>query len=222
MRAGYIRCSTTRQDLESQEHILKDWAEKNKQEIILYKDFAVSGKTTEREGIDKLLIDAENKLFDGVVVVELSRIGRSIGFIHNTIERLSKLGIKVILAQTNTELNSNSVEGVALLGGLALASAVELKLIEERNKRGRDKIKRDKIKVGRKPAEEREKNPVNLQAVLSFREQGKSIRKTAELLNTSAPTIMRMLRRYDNGHKRNVTQSNQNGIETGQNSNSVT
>jgi len=217
--AGYLRCSTNRQDLESQEKVLTDWAKRNDTSLILYKDFAVSGKTTEREGINKLIAAAEKKEFDCVVVAELSRIGRSIGFIHQTIERLNKLNIKVILAQTGTELNSSSVEGVALLGGLALAAAVELKLIEERNKRGRDKIKRLNIKVGRKPSEEKN---INLKAVLEFREQNKSIRETAKLLNTSAPTIMRMLRRYDNGHKCNVTELNQNGVKIGQNNGGVT
>ena len=204
--AGYIRCSTNKQDLESQMHQLTTWAERGNHSIILYKDFAISGKTTEREGISKLLIDAEKKQFEAVAVVELSRIGRSIGFIHTTIERLKLLNIKVILAQTNTVLNSDSVEGVALLGGLALASAVELKLIEERNRRGREKIKRDRIKVGRKPSEMK---GVNLEAVIEFRRQGKGIRQTARLLNTSPPTIMRMLRRYEDAHKRNVTETNQ-------------
>lgn len=216
---GYIRCSTNRQDLESQEHQLQEWAKRYSHEIVFYKDFAISGKTTEREGINKLLQDAEERRFEAVAVIELSRIGRSIGFIHTTIERLNKLNIKVILAQTNTELNSSSVEGVALLGGLALAAAVELKLIEERNKRGREKIKRDKIRVGRKPSEEK---GVNLEAVIAFKGQGKGIRQIAKLLNTSPPTILRMLRRYEDGHKRNVTISNQNPNETAQKTTSVT
>lgn len=204
MKAGYIRCSTNKQDLESQENLLKDWAKRNNQEIILYKDFAISGKTTQREGIDKLLIDAEKKLFDGVVVVELSRIGRSIGFIHNTIERLNKLNIKVILSQTNTALNSQSVEGVALLGGLALAAAVELKLIEERNRRGREKIKRDRIKVGRHEKE------LSLEAIKLMRAKGMGLRSIGKELGTTAATIMRRLRSLESGHKLNVLQSNQN------------
>lgn len=211
--AGYLRVSTNRQDLESQEYQLKEWAAKYNHELVLYKDFAISGKTTQREGINKLLLDAESKLFDAVVVIELSRIGRSMGFIYQTIEKLNKLGVKVILSQTNTELNSNSVEGVALLGGLGIAAAVELKLIEERNKRGREKIKRDNIKVGRKRAEDK---GINLNAVLEFRKQGKGIRETARLLNTSAPTIMRMLRRYEDGHIRNVSISNQKDNKTDQ------
>jgi len=218
MKAGYIRCSTNKQDLESQENLLKNWAAKNNEEIKIYRDFAISGKTTEREGITQLLQAADKKEIDGVVVVELSRIGRSVGFIHTTIEKLNKMGIKVILAQTNTELNSSSVEGVALLGGLALAAAVELKLIEERNRRGREKIKRENIKVGRKRAEDKN---INLNAVLELKKSGKSMRETARLLNTSAPTIMRMLRRYEDGHKSNVTQSIQNDTKTAQNLGSV-
>lgn len=213
MKAGYVRCSTNRQDLESQENLLMDWAKRNKEEICMYKDFAISGKTNEREGINKLLEDAENKKFDGIVVVELSRIGRSVGFIHNTIERLNKLNIKVILAQTGTELNSNSVEGVALLGGLALAAAVELKLIEERNKRGREKIKRENIKVGRKCKEEK---GLSVEAVFALREKGLSMRLIGKELNCSPATIMRILH-LENGHKTNIQQSNQNTNKTTEN-----
>lgn len=217
--ASYVRCSTNRQDLESQEKINSDWAKRNNKMLIPYSDFAISGKTSQRAGMDKLLTDADKKLFSSVVVPELSRIGRSMGFIYNVIERLNKLNIKVILAQTGTELNSDSVEGTALLGGLSIAAAIELKLIEERNRRGREKIKRDKIKVGRKPSEEK---GINLEAVLQFRKQGKGIRETARLLNTSAPTIMRMLKRYEDGHIRNDTISNQNSIKTDEKEGGVT
>lgn len=209
--AGYLRVSTNRQDLESQEYQLREWAKANNHDINLYKDFAVSGKTKQREGIDALLRDAEAHKFEAVAVIELSRIGRSIGFIHSTVEKLNTLSIKVILANSNTTLDPTTTEGVALLGGLGLAAAIELKLIEERNKRGREKIARDKIKVGRKPSELK---GINLNAVLEFKQQGKGIREIARLLNTSPPTVLRMLRRYNNGHISNVTESNQNLNET--------
>jgi DNA invertase Pin-like site-specific DNA recombinase len=194
--AGKIRCSTSKQDLESQRFALSEWAKKNNHEITLFEEFAVSGKKAieERDGLKKLLQRLESKEFEALAVVEISRLGRNIQDIYNIVVMLTKLNIKIILINSNTILDYNTLEGKALVGGLALASEIEWCLIQERNKRGRDKIKRDKIKVGRKPSEEKS---INLEAVLSFRAQGKGIRETARLLNTSAPTIMRMLRRYE-------------------------
>jgi len=217
--AGYIRCSTNKQDLESQEYQLKEWANKNNHSLILFRDFAVSGRKESRKGIDELIQRARNKEFEAVAVIEISRFGRSIKIIYQIVEELTRLGIKIILSNSNTILDYNSLEGRALIGGLALASDIEWMLINERNKRGRDKIKRDKIKVGRKPSEQKN---INLHAVLEFKEQGKGIRETARLLNTSAPTIMRILRRYKSGQLCNVTESNENSIKNNQNKGGVT
>jgi DNA invertase Pin-like site-specific DNA recombinase len=192
--AGKIRCSTSKQDLESQRFTLNSWAEKNGHTITLFEEFAVSGhkEIGQREGMQKLMIALENKEYEALAVVEISRLGRNIKDIYNMVDKLTKLGIKIILVNSNTTLDYNTLEGKALIGGLALASEIEWCLIQERNKRGREKIKRDKIKVGRKPSEEK---GVNIEAVLELRKQGKGIRETARLLNTSAPTIMRILRR---------------------------
>jgi len=219
--AGKIRCSTNKQDLESQRYALTEWAKRNNHSITLFEEFAVSGKKgiEGRENLRELLERCEKKEFEAVAVIEISRIGRSLKTIYEIVDKLTKLGIKIILVNSNTTLDYNTLEGKALIGGLALASEIEWCLIQERNKRGRDKIKRDKIKVGRKPSEE---NGINLNAVLEFKKQGKGIRETARLLNTSAPTILRMLRRYDNAHLRNVTETNQNGIESNQKSEGVT
>jgi putative DNA-invertase from lambdoid prophage Rac len=217
--AGYIRCSTGKQDLESQRFVLTDWARKNEHQITLFEDFAISGKVELRQGLNDLMQGCKNKEFEAVAVIEISRFGRSIKIIYSVVEELTRLGIKIILANSNSVLDYNSLEGRALIGGLSLAADIEWMLISERNRRGREKIKRDNIKVGRKPSEEK---GINLNAVLELRKQGKGIRETARLLNTSAPTIMRMLRRYEDGHKRNVTIPTQNGINLDEKSESVT
>ncbi len=216
-----IRCSTNKQDLESQRYVSNEWAKKNEHEITLFEEFAISGRKeiAARNNMQDLMIRLENKEFEALAVVEISRLGRSLKTIYEIVDKLTKLGIKIILINSNTTLDYNTLEGRALIGGLALASDIEWMLISERNKRGRDKIKRDKIKVGRKPSEEKK---INLNAVLELRKQGKGIREISRLLNTSAPTIMRMLRRYESNHLRNVSESNQNGIKTDVKTESVT
>lgn len=218
--AGKIRCSTSKQDLESQRFALIEWAKRNNHQITLFEEYAVSGKKgiEEREGLKDLMGRLEAKEFEALAVVEISRLGRSLKTIYEIVDKLTKLNIKIILVNSNTTLDYNTLEGKALIGGLALASEIEWCLIQERNRRGREKIRRDKIKVGRKPSEEK---GINLDAVLSFRQQGKGIRETARLLNTSPQTVMRMLKRYNNAQLGNVPVSKQNTNISDQKSRSV-
>jgi len=205
--AAKIRGSTTKQDLESQKHTLQEWADKNGHTIVFFEEFATSGRKVleERENMQELLTRCESGEFEGLVVVEISRLGRSIKMIYDIVERLSKAGIKIVLANSNTTLDYNTLEGRALIGGLALAADIEWMLISERNKRGREKIKREGIKVGRRRSEEK----ISITAILTMRATGLSYRQISNELNCSPPTIMRMLRRYKDGQKSNVTEPNQ-------------
>jgi DNA invertase Pin-like site-specific DNA recombinase len=121
------------------------------------------------------------------------------------------LGIKVVLANSNTTLDYNTLEGRALIGGLALAADIEWMLISERNKRGRDKIKRLGIKTGRKLKEEK---GLSIEAVKALREKGLSMRLIGKELNSSPATIMRILHNLESEHKTNIQQSNQNTNES--------
>lgn len=203
----YARCSTKKQDLDSQTKALKEYAEKQGYDYEIYSDFAVSGKKENRKGIDTLLDKARRKEIDLIGVVELSRIGRSIGFIWKVVEELSKLNIKIVLVNSGTVLDYNILEGRALINALAMASDIEWCLIQERNARGRAKIKEDGIKVGRKTLEE--KNKISVEAVKLMHNKGMSLRQIGKELNSSPATIMRILKRLEIGQLRNVSNSNQ-------------
>jgi len=206
---GKIRCSTSKQDLESQKFALQKWADSNNHEIEFSEEFAVSGRKDleQRKEMKKMIERLKGGEFDCLVVVEISRLGRSIKMIYDLVEELSKAGVTIILANSNTRLDYDTLEGRALIGGLALASDIEWMLISERNKRGREKIKREGIKVGRKRSED---GSVSLEAVLHLKSKGYGYRKIAKEMNTSIATISRMLKRYESDQKSNVTKSKQN------------
>lgn len=185
--ALYARCSTKKQDLESQLEALRRWAAEQGHEAAEYVDLAVSGRKDVRKGIQALLEAARRHELALVGVLELSRIGRSIGFIHRTIEELSGLGVRVVLTKNNTTLDYTTLEGRALIGGLALAADIEWMLIQERNERGRQAIKERGIRVGRKHKE------VSLEAIRALQEKGLSLRRIAAELGVSAPTILRRI-----------------------------
>lgn len=194
--ATYSRCSTSKQDLESQQHALQEWTERKKSElagkdsieVLSYGDDAVTGWIPDRGGITQLLADAKEKKFDFVAVVELSRIGRSMPFISNTVQQLADLGILLVLVNSGTTLDYKTLEGRALVNALALGADVEGMLIKERNARARLKIKRDGIKVGRKLA------PVSAAAIMALRREGRSVREIAKEMGVSVATAFRRLK----------------------------
>lgn len=205
--ALYARCSTKKQDLDSQIKALKEWAVKEGFEYILYQDMAISGKKNDRAGINSLMIAARNREFNVLGVVELSRIGRSIGFICSTVKELSDINIPIVLINTNTRIDYKTLEGSALVNALAMAADIEWRLIKDRNDRGRAKIKEEGIKVGRKLLTD--KKIISMEAIRLMDGKGMSLRQIAKELGVSPPTIMRYLKRYNNAHLCNVTQSNQ-------------
>lgn len=189
--AAYLRCSTKKQDLDGQRRVVEAWAARAGHELALFEDESVSGRRSERAGIDALLAAADGREFPLVAVVELSRLGRSLGFIHATIERLSKVGAKVVLVNTGTVLDATTLEGKAMIGALALAAEIEWHLIQERNARGRDTIKARGVKVGPKERD------VSVPAIVALREKGLTVRAIATELKVSPATITRRLRSGD-------------------------
>lgn len=191
---AYLRCSTRKQDLQGQRRAVSQWAKAQGYALKLFEDDHVSGKRTDRAGIEALIAAAERGEFTLVAVTELSRIGRSIGFITATVDRLCKAGVRIVLVKSGSVLDYESLEGRALVNALALASDIEWCLIAERNQRGRETIKARGVKVGRKP---KEVSPTILRAL---RDEGLSVRQiAAELGNVSPATVARRLKALKEG-----------------------
>ena len=178
----YLRSSTSKQDLTSQENLCRVPAGPD---AVVYQDFAVSGKRDDRIGITRLLQDARAGKISKVYVAELSRIGRSLGFTVRVVEELHSLGVPVILAKSGTALDPSTVEGKATLGALALAGDIEHALLLERNQRGRQRMLEKGSKPGRKPKD------VSIEAIKALAEKGQSATQIAKELNVSKGTILR-------------------------------
>lgn len=186
--AGYLRCSTKKQDLASQRTAIEAWASRNDHVVEFFDDDHTSGRKVDRKGLDALLAAVERGEHDLVAVVELSRIGRSLGHVHAVVERFTVKGVRLVLVNSGAVIDATKLEGKALLGALALAAEVEWHLIQERNARGRDTIKARGVRVGRKPRE------VSRAALAALREKGMSLRQIARELGVSAATLSRRLK----------------------------
>lgn len=187
----YGRTSTRKQDLEGQRRAVGEWANKNGFELVAFEDDHTSGRRNDRKGIEDLLRAAETSDYEVCAVTELSRIGRSITFICSTVEALAKHGVKIVLINSGTALDYETLEGRALVHALALASDIEWMLAQERSKRGRETIRRRGIKTGPK------KKLVSTVALRALLDQGLSMRQIAKEMGVSAATVHRRVQDLD-------------------------
>lgn len=100
--AIYTRVSTDQQaeegfSLEVQHEKLMEYVSRNKLEFFgFYTDPGVSAKNLNRPGIQSLLKDFNDDLFDIILVHKLDRLTRNIGDLHNLVEMVNSKGKKLI------------------------------------------------------------------------------------------------------------------------------
>ena len=102
---GYIRVSTTRQDLERQKKLLKDYCiMKNYTIVDIYSD-KQTGATSNREGYIKLL-RTDKSIADVIIVSELSRLSREDEII-NTLSQINMIlrnGLNVVFLDDESKI----------------------------------------------------------------------------------------------------------------------
>jgi len=101
--AGYIRVSTPGQakegeSLEAQRKAIEAYIKSKDWKLVeIYSDAGISGKTMKkRQGLQRLLSDAQDKKFDAVIITRVTRFGRSTLDTLNNMEMLKKSDIKLI------------------------------------------------------------------------------------------------------------------------------
>ena len=89
MTAGiYLRVSTSEQNTDLQKQELLTQATLRGWDAVLYEDHGMSGASTDRPSLDRLLSDAEHKKVGVVMAWKLDRIGRSTQHLAGIINRL--------------------------------------------------------------------------------------------------------------------------------------
>lgn len=135
---GYCRISTGKQDISKQREILiKHGVYEGK----IYEDEVSSSKKRPGfEEVDRVLAPG-----DELVVVELTRIARSMRELINIAYNFKERGVKLRSLQENIDLETDI--GMAMFTMLALMAELEKKWIQERTKRSLA-IARERGKVG--------------------------------------------------------------------------
>lgn len=199
--ACYCRVSTVlNQDLNNQLEPIKQFASARDyelQEEFIYKD-KISGGSSRRPGLDKLLEDARLGKFKYLIIFSVDRLGRNLAHLIRTVNTLVlDYNIKPIFLRENIDFDSST--GRLLFGLLASISEFERSLISERVKVSLATKKALAEKTGNGWTTGRRPTPPHIKdKVMSLRKEGLSIRAISdELDSVSKSTIQRILKEQE-------------------------
>lgn len=148
MTYAYVRVSTDAQNTENQKHEIEKFCVEKKivvDEWVLEK---ISGTTDPQK---RHLGDLMNKIQkdDLLICTELSRLGRSLLMIMNTLDYFSKHNVKVWTIKDNFRLEDDITSKVISFA-FGLSAEIERQLISNRTKTGLARAKAEGIHLGRK------------------------------------------------------------------------
>ncbi len=183
--ALYARVSTTQQDPEVQLRELRTLASARGWTISReYVDAGMSGASTNRPELARLLTDAHRGAFAGILVWRLDRLGRSLRHLVTVVEDLLARGIDVISA-TEPHMDSTTPTGRLLRNIFASVAEYEREMIRERVVAGLRKARASGKRIGRPKA------VVNQFRVERLRAEGLSWRAIAQRMDLPRSTVYR-------------------------------
>lgn len=158
---GYARVSLESEKIENQALEIERFAKENSLDLLqVFQDIGVSGSkpALERDGFKKMLEVAEALNVKTVVVYDLTRLGRDLFDLIETLKLLYEKGY-VIFFVKHPELNAQPDNPIgqairkAIITMLGVVAELERAFIIERTKAGLERAKKIGKKLGRKPVE---------------------------------------------------------------------
>lgn len=133
---GYIRVSTSKQDVDNQRHEILTWASDKKVFVNEWIECEISSRRTETERqIDKVRALEKG---DTIIVAELSRLGRSTGQVILLVNDLVKKGVSVEALKQNISIKAGNgdmdQQSKIMVTVFSLMSELERDLISQRTK----------------------------------------------------------------------------------------
>ena len=134
---AYLRVSTGGQELNNQRLAILDYAHKHRLQIDEFLEVRVSSRKTLKErGIEGLF--AGMNTGDLMVVSELSRLGRSVGQVIQSVDDLIKNKIRFIAIKENIHLDgvTQDIKSKMMITMFSLFAEIERDLISQRTREG--------------------------------------------------------------------------------------
>ena len=179
--AIFLRVSTAHQTTENQRIELYEVCERNNWNIVEEYDETVSGTKgqSDRDELNRMMIDASRKKFDKVVVWSVDRLGRNMKHLVSTLSQLKDLGID--LYSYKQGIDTSTTMGLSFYYMVGIFAELENNMRSERQKIGIKRALKDGIKFGRKDVIDEDKE----YQIYQLRSKGKSIRSIAKEVGIS-------------------------------------
>lgn len=147
--AIYMRVSTDKQSTELQEREISMFlTSKQFKEVEIYKDEDISGRTTSRPALNRLLKDCKEGKIKTLVVWKLDRLFRSLVDLITHLKEFQRQGIIFVSIKENIDLSTPT--GVLMMQILGAFSEYEREMIVMRVKSGLANAKAKGKKLGRR------------------------------------------------------------------------
>lgn len=153
MRVGiYARVSTEQeQDPQVQVTALRPWLEANGHEVVeIYTD-RISGSKSYRPGLKAIMGAARDGEIEGIAIVRLDRLGRSVAHLLQVADELRRRGVDLIVKDQN--IDTSTPAGKMMFTVLAAVAELERDLISQRTKEGLAHRRAQGVRLGRPPQE---------------------------------------------------------------------
>jgi DNA invertase Pin-like site-specific DNA recombinase len=182
--ALYARVSTLDQSCDMQLEDLRHYAARfaHSRE---YVEVGVSGAQRHRPQLDALMKDARKRLFDVVLVWKFDRFARSVKHLVDSLEEFRALGVDFV---SYTEgIDTTTPSGELLFHIMGAVAQFERDLIAERVRAGIAHARAMGKRIGRPRA------VIDADRVRALRQQGKSLRQIAQVLDVPVSRVRRAL-----------------------------
>jgi len=188
----YARVSTADQDCSRQVRDLEAFAQRAGYTVVATFIETASGIKNDRHERAKVIALAQARKIDAVLVTEMTRWGRSLQDLIETLNQLKAYSVSLI-AEKGFQFDLNSPQGKLLAGILGSIAEFEHDLLRERINSGLANARAKGKKLGR-PIGNRIDAKIG-KKVMSLLDGGLSVRKTAREVGCSTTTVQAIKRR---------------------------
>ncbi len=198
--ALYCRVSTADQTCARQERDLRVFAKKAGYKIVgVYKETA-SGAKNDRIERKKILDLVQARKIDVVLVTELTRWGRSMIDLFQTLQDLQAANVSLV-AQTGLQFDMRTAQGKLIASLMSALSEFEHDLLRERVRSGIAAAQKRGVVFGRRLGQ-RVKADRHALSVMQLVEAGQSYREVGHRLGISKNTVLAIVKRNRTAHMR--------------------
>ena len=188
----YQRISTDHQEIENQTNSIDKQIERLDWNCVgEYKEIMSGTKSRDtRPQLRKLLQDSKKRMFDYVIVFDLSRLGRSTVDVINTINELQEVGVNIFVVKNS--IDTQTQQGKMFSYFISIFSEMERDMIVSRQSESIKRLREKDTKwsKGKLMNEETKSN------IFKLRDKGLSYRKICEELNVSKGSVQHALRSH--------------------------